>query len=665
MCGIDKKACRQFLEPVLAPSPECGLFLLSKLKYVIRTAVKIVGHRRLLILCLYARGDTPGDRPKLTYTMFQASDGFITYDHRAETKTRWRTAMLDNLERDYNFLSLECAMYSKQDELRVIRFCRPYVAEPLWECGFLVVLPRMQQQLRDKETLQRQKDRERKVRARLNGLAPLPCDLEDWLRRDVLPAYFFYDYKKGKKLVQGLCSACGQKVGLTGVRHNAAGICPHCGRELTMKSNGKRGYMWDRATASVVQRFHDGNLIVRVVKVYQDFLKNEPVKMNCYEETRIIICPQKDGMFGEEVYHYSDDSAGITHWKKGYPPVTYLFQRNFNAETCGALYCKNLSRILKGTPWQYCQLREFYAGVHDALEVAPYLITYRSVPAIEFFVKLRLFWLAAHVVYRHNSPKVIDLDGKNLREVLQIEPSDLPFLQQTKAGVKDLLLLRILRAAGHQPSVEFFTWLDNNNLNDVARLERALGYTTPHKLARYLDRQFTKAVRDSYRGCEGIVSDYDDYLGFCEQLQFELKNEFVLFPKNLKQAHDRANNLIRLHRVEQYDPQISLMEKDLEHRYQFRSDGLVVLPPHSAQEIVLEGQKLHHCVGGYVERVINKNCVILFIRQEAKRDKPFYTVEVRGNRVLQVRGVNNRDPVPEVKEFLQKWKRKKHLDEAA
>lgn len=93
MCGIDKKACRQFLEPVLAPSPECGLFLLSKLKYVIRTAVKIVGHRRLLILCLYARGDTPGDRPKLTYTMFQASDGFITYGHRAETKTRWRTAM--------------------------------------------------------------------------------------------------------------------------------------------------------------------------------------------------------------------------------------------------------------------------------------------------------------------------------------------------------------------------------------------------------------------------------------------------------------------------------------------------------------------------------------------------------------------------------------------
>lgn len=664
MCGIDKKACRQFLEPVLAPSSDCGLFLVSKLKYIIRTTIKIVGHRRLLILCLYARGNAPGDRPKLTYTMFQASDCFITYDHRTETKTRWRTAMLENLGREYNFLTDKCAFYSRPDEMRVINFCKSYVNELLCETGFSA-LSHMQQQLRDKETLQRQKNRERKIRARLSGLAPLPCDLEDWLRRDVLPAYFFYDYKKGKKSFHGLCSACGQEIDLTGVRHNAAGVCPQCGRELTMKSNKKRGYIWDRVTASVVQRFHGDNLIVRVVKVYQDFYKDAPAEMNCYEETRIIICPQKDGAFGEEVYHHSDDSAGITHWKKGYPPVTYLFQRNFNAETCGALYCKNLSRALEGTPWQYCQLREFYTGIHDELEVAPYLVTYRSVPAIEFLVKLKLFWLVEHVVYRSNSPKVVDPQGKNLREVLQIDPSDLSFLQQPKAGVRDLLLLRILRAAGHQPSEEFFTWLDNNDLGDVDRLERALGYTTPHKLARYLDRQFTKAVRDSYRGCSGVVSDYDDYLRLCEQLQFDLKNEFVLFPKKLKQAHDRASDLIRLHRVEQYDPQISLMAKDLERRYQFKSGGLVVLPPHSAQEIVLEGQKLHHCVGGYVERVISKNCVILFIRQEAKKDKPFYTVEVQNDKIRQVRGSNNCAPAAEVTAFLDEWKKEKHLDDAA
>lgn len=664
MSGIDKKACRSFLEPVLTPNSDCGLFLVPKLKYIVRTAVKIVGHRRLLILCLYARGDTPGDSPKLTYTMFQSSDNFITYDHRPNVKSQWRTAMLENLEQGYRFINDGCAFYSRLDEVRAINFCKPYVSMCVVETGFDAI-SRMQQQIRDKETLRRQKNRERKIRANLSGLQPLPQDLEVWLRHEVLPAYFFYDYKKGRKAVPGVCSACGQEITLTGVRHNATGICPHCGREVTMKSNRKRGYIWDRVTASVVQRFHKDSLIVRIVKAYQSWRKNAPGELDCYEETRIIIGPRKNGEVGEKVYHYSGDTVGITRWKKGYPPTTYLYQQNFNAETCGYLYCKNLSRALKGTAWQYCQIGMFYEGIHDQMEVSSYLLAYLKIPAIEFFVKLKLFWLATHVVYRREGEKAICPHGKTLKEVLQIDPSDLPLLQRPEACVRDLLLLRALRAEGHQPSMDFFTWLDNNGLTEAEHLERGLRYATPHKLMRYLDQQFSKVEKSSYRGYSGVLSDYDDYLGFCEQLKYDLKNEFVLFPKNLKHAHDQAQDAIKLHRVEQYDSQISLMKKDLERRYQFKSDGLVVLPPHSAQEIVLEGQKLHHCVGGYVESVIKKNCVILFIRQEAKRDKPFYTVEVRGNRIFQVRGANNRDPVPEVEKFLSKWKRKKHLDEVA
>lgn len=664
MSGIDKKACRQFLEPGLAPNSDCGLFLVPKLKYIIRTAVKIVGHRRLLILCLYARGDTPGDRPKLSYTIFQSSDSFVTYDHQPDTKTVWRTAMLENLEQEYQFLTEKCAFYSRPDEVRVINFCKPHVAVQLCDTGFSTI-SHMQQHLRDKETLQRQKNRERKIRSRLSGLNPLPCDLEDWLRRKVLPAYFFYDYRKGKKAIRGLCSACGQEIELTGVRHNAAGVCPHCGRELTMKANKKRGYIWDRVTATVVQRFHGNSLIIRIVKAYHDFPKNGPVKMNCYEETRIIIDPQKNGALGEEVYHNSGDSVGITRWKKGYPPVSYLFQRNFNAETCGFLYCKNLSRALKGTLWQYCQLREFYEGVHDQMEVGPYLISCRKIPAIEFFVKLKLFWLATHVVYRHDGTKDINLDGKNLREVLQIDPSDLPLLQKPGADIRDLRLLRILRMAGHQPSEEFFTWVNANELTEINQLALALNNTTPHKLMRYLDQLFSKLKKSTYRGCAGVLSDYRDYLGFCEQLQYDLKNEFILFPKNFKRAHDQANDLIKQHQVEQYDSQIASMQEELKHRYQFKSDGLIVLPPHSAQEIVVEGQKLRHCVGGYARSMAERRTAILFIRQEAKQNKPFFTVEVQGDKIRQVRGSNNRAPIPEVTAFLDKWKKKKHLEDAA
>ena len=91
----------------------------------------------------------------------------------------------------------------------------------------------------------------------------------------------------------------------------------------------------------------------------------------------------------------------------------------------------------------------------------------------------------------------------------------------------------------------------------------------------------------------------------------------------------------------------------------------MVLPPRSAQEIVIEGQKLHHCVGGYAENMANDRCTILFIRREKRKSKPFYTVEVRGDRVIQVRGANNCAPTPEVHDFLEVWEKKKHLKGAA
>ena len=95
MRKINKTACRQYLEPLASPSPDCGLFLISKIKYVIRTTVKIVGHRRILVLCFYTKGTAPDEKPVLTFTMFQAYDTFLSYDHWPDSKTTWRTATLD------------------------------------------------------------------------------------------------------------------------------------------------------------------------------------------------------------------------------------------------------------------------------------------------------------------------------------------------------------------------------------------------------------------------------------------------------------------------------------------------------------------------------------------------------------------------------------------
>ena len=150
--------------------------------------------------------------------------------------------------------------------------------------------------------------------------------------------------------------------------------------------------------------------------------------------------------------------------------------------------------------------------------------------------------------------------------------------------------------------------------------------------------------------CRGLI-----HLEFCEQLQYDLKNELVLFPKNFKRAHDQANTLIKQHRMEQYNPQILSMREELKRRYQFKSDGLIVLPPRSAREIVVEGQKLRHCVGSYAQRMAEKSCIILFIRREAQQKKPFFTVAVQGDKIRQVRGSSGRCRV------IIKWQGALHI----
>lgn len=664
MKKIDKKACRQFLEPLVPPVSNSGLFLVQSLKYIVRTAVKIVGHRRLLILCLYARGDAPGDRPILTYTIFQACDSFTTYDHRPESKTRWRTAALNKLSGVFYYARQNCAFYSYGDEQRALRFCEPYVSGNAWKTGF-DALSQLQGRLREQETLCRRKQREREIRAKFRDLRPLPSALEGWMQREAMPAYFFYEHKKGRKSVRGTCTACGKEAGLSGVRHNAKGVCPNCGRQFTMKSNGRRGRIWDRATVSVIQRMDSDHLIVRIVKASLTWPKDRPCEWSFYEAIRVIIGVDGNGKAYEDPYHHSWKSTGITRWKNGYPPVFYLYQQNFYADPEGLLYCENLRRELKGTAWQYCQIDAFYKGFQHTIEAASYLSAYRNIPSIEFLVKLGLFWLAAAVVYGRNPGKIIDLKGRNLREVLRIEPADLPCLQRPGAGIFDLRLLQLQRASGHLPNADFSEFLHRSNVTEVERLERALRYATPHKVMRYFQQQFSNMKPGRWRGNNGIVADYDDYLGFCERLRYDMKNEFVLFPKNLDEAHDQAQMLIKQEDAAQYDPLIASAQEKLKRRYQFKSGGLVVLPPTSAREIVIEGQKLHHCVGGYAASMANKNCTILFIRREKREQKPFYTVEVKDDRIVQVRGFDNCGPTPEVTAFLNAWEKKKHLINAA
>ena len=178
---LDKKALRSFAANNPAPTiPQShGLLHAQQVDYIIRTAVRIINHRRTLMLYVYDRTKVAAGDPTPVWTMFQAGGDFITLSRREDGSTGWREASFERLGEYYSF-TRKCAFYSAQDELRVCDFFRDH------DHGGMAALIRAQQATLDKRTQERQRRREKNIIQRMRPLRALPRGWQGWVRRDLL-----------------------------------------------------------------------------------------------------------------------------------------------------------------------------------------------------------------------------------------------------------------------------------------------------------------------------------------------------------------------------------------------------------------------------------------------------------------------------------------------
>jgi hypothetical protein len=460
--------------------------------------------------------------------------------------------------------------------------------------------------------------------------------------------------------MDGYCTACRHDVSVTGARHNQAGKCPRCGRTVTFKPTGRIGRLFDRATAQVIQRTGENGLVIRIFKVsksYRDFREPKP---RVWENARIFV-EWNRGKTTVTPFYYSYWNGILTHWRKGIRPGMNKWAYNFEQDVCGYLYHRDLDAVLKETPWRYSQLKRFYLRDREPMEVVPYLNAYTRYPLVEYLVKLGFTRLASYVVYdRGYSAKSVNLKGKNLREIMGVGQEDIPMLQRVNADEYTLELFQALKSQRTRMGAgteSLLRWFQANNLRTVPNVTYPLRFTTPKKLLRYVERQFERLRGRRFEKLGSVLSEYRDYLMFCNGLEYDLTNDFVLFPGNLQTAHDQAGELFSGDSAAGYGKLIRADYPTLLERYGYRRNNLRLTPPQTAEEIVAEGHTLRHCVGGYIQRIARGESVILFLRRENAPSKPFYTVELIGGRLNQARGIQNNAPTPEVRRFLDAWAR--------
>ncbi len=158
---------------------------------------------------------------------------------------------------------------------------------------------------------------------------------------------------------------------------------------------------------------------------------------------------------------------------------------------------------------------------------------------------------------------------------------------------------------------------------------------------------------------EGLQLLYD-YIHMCQLMNVS----FEKYPRSLKLRHDMANkNLkIQVSDIEAKEMELILNSKEYkELEFDDKKSDYIVMAPSCYQDIIEEGQHLHHCVGSYVDYVRKKTTKILFMRHRSEKEKSLVTLEVRNGELRQYAGSCDRQVTEIEMEFLKEYCKKKNL----
>lgn len=350
-------------------------------------------------------------------------------------------------------------------------------------------------------------------------------------------------------------------------------------------------------------------------------------------------------------YVFAKDGAVRYGKDEGKPwTVRTEFREPVFCQSCYGYNFDNTYKVLNyeaiSRSWmKYCCLELYHGGLE-----MEYLRLYCKHPNVEYIMKSGFGCLIGeHCTgywggIAHIAPDMhINWKSNNLLQMLQLNRTEFKFLRGRES---DYEIFMVWKDKFPKYKPDELIALANRFHYEIGTAENFTNATglPPLRLARYLSEQ------------DISNSDYNDYLRQCIRLKYNLHDTAISMPHDFLTMHTRLSALVEYQ--ENAKAHQAFMQ-NMEYRRQlgFASGGLLIRQPESMAEIIAEGKRLHHCVGGYAERHAYMKLHIMFIRKADKPDVPFYTVEVDLlGEIKQVRGLRNCKTTPEVDAFIEAYK---------
>ena len=429
-------------------------------------------------------------------------------------------------------------------------------------------------------------------------------------------------------------------------------LCPKCGAEAEAKhvSNATRleRYVWPMSAEA-----QDGKLHLYLWRVRRDI-----------EKTGEVVWSAKPW----ECYVFAAKTAEKwVRWGKTCTTVYTLGQWERRARLTDTMYDINLiycpeglSSIYAQTECANCKL-ETYMGVTDMYRFpVAWMRTWQRHRSAEALMAPNTRKLTAELIARKKASGVygarwnaktdvlrgLNWKGRKSHEVLRLEKAELAYFAAADGAARRYEALLLARRynvpcrCGEEDATE---------LPGVQEQFLRRG-VLPGRARRYLEKQ-----RRRYKTAlwAGYLQDYWD---MAEALGEDLNDRDVMWPQNLKTAHDRMverkKSEAAEHRKKGFRQRYERMKK-----YAFEDGDILIRPCETEDELIAEGKALHHCVATYAERHARGELTIFFVRRKDEPDKPWYTLNFNEKRlsVTENRGLRNCARTDEAREFENKW----------
>ncbi|WP_346961389.1 PcfJ domain-containing protein [Clostridium sp.] len=164
-------------------------------------------------------------------------------------------------------------------------------------------------------------------------------------------------------------------------------------------------------------------------------------------------------------------------------------------------------------------------------------------------------------------------------------------------------------------------------------------------LLKYLDELKTfEAISDMGY----LIRELYDYANMMNQIS----GKFDRYPRHFLTTHKIACR--NYQRMKKEFPE-EMFRKHIDKSLEFEYKGYKFIYPESTQDIKDEAVCQNNCVSSYIDKVLNGECHILFLRKVNNLDKSLVTIEVRNNKIVQARRKFNDPVTEEEQEIIDKW----------